>query len=91
MAFLKPKSEKPVAEVTTLAPPLPPDAVVSTTVDPPAKSMDGTVTKPPEPVTLLMNVDGGLNGQCWRAGQTVVLPAYAADFYLAKGHGVRAK
>ena len=53
--------------------------------------MDGTVTKPPEPITLLMNVDGGLNGQCWRAGQTVVLPAYAAAFYLAKGHGVRAK
>lgn len=46
--------------------------------------------KPPAQISLVMSVDGGLNGQCWRAGTTVVLDPEAADFYLSKGYATRA-
>lgn len=44
----------------------------------------------PKPIPLLMARDGGLNGRCWRGGDTVLLDPTAADFYLAKGHATRA-
>lgn len=58
--------------------PLPPGALV-------------IATKPPAQIALVMSVDGGLNGQCWRAGQTVVMDPEAADLYLAKGYATRVK
>lgn len=76
MAYMK-KMQKPGEVVTEPPPPGPGD-------EPPPPPDPG-------PVLLLMNVDGGLNGQCWRAGQTVVMDSEAAGFYLAKGHGMRAK
>jgi hypothetical protein len=72
-------------------PTLPPDALATTPTAQPKVAMDGTVTKPPPQIAVVMQTDGGLNGQCWRAGATVLMDPEAADFYLAKGYAVRAK
>lgn len=76
MAFMKPAKEKEVEAAS----PAPAPAILPLPKAPEA----------PKPITLVMSKDGGLNGQCWRAGQTVTLDPDAADWFLAGGHATRA-
>lgn len=78
-------SKKPVPE---MAPDLAAGAPAAPA--PPSAAAPKPAPKPPAQISLVMSVDGGLNGQCWRAGTTVVLDPEAADFYLSKGYATRA-